>query len=115
MILNDAQIADFVSAVSGIESKLRINASKINGSSQIITVGSVLFFRGQTLTLVATQSERTAIMLDQARLIVKAPGNSSEALNALLRDWFYQRASGILLERTEFYSQVLATSQQKLH
>ena len=40
MILNDAQIADFVSAKSGwIESKLRITASKINGSSQIINRG----------------------------------------------------------------------------
>ena len=115
MILNDAQIADFVSAKSGwIESKLRINASKINGSSQIITAGSVLFFRGQTLTLVATQAERTAITLDQARLIVKAPGNSSEALNALLRDWFYQRAREILLERTEFYSQVLGHQPTKI-
>jgi predicted metal-dependent hydrolase len=115
MILNDVQIADFVSAKSGwIESKLRINASKINGSSQIITAGSILFFRGQTLTLVVTQAERTAITLDQARLIVKAPGNSSEALNALLRDWFYQRAKDILLERTEFYSQALGHQPTKI-
>ena len=115
MILSDAQIADFVGVKSGwIASKLRINASKISGSSQIITVGSVLFFRGQTLTLVATQAKRTAIILDQARLIVQAQGNCSEALNALLRDWFYQRAREILLERTEFYSQVLGHQPTKI-
>ena len=62
----------------------------------------------------ATQAERTAITLDQARLIVKAPGNSSEALNALLRDWFYQRAREILLDRTEFYSQALGHRPKKI-
>ena len=115
IVLSDAQIADFVSAKSGwIESKLRINASKINGSSQIMTAGSVLFFRGQTKTLAATQAERTAITLDNDRLIVQAQGNSSEALNALLRDWFYQRAKEILLERTEFYSRVLGHQPTKI-
>ena len=108
MILSDAQISDFVSAKSAwIESRLRINASKTHGSSQIITTGSVLFYRGQNLTLVASQAEQTAIILDQDQLIVQAQGNSPEALNALLRDWFYQRAKEILLERTEFYSQAL--------
>ena len=108
MILSDAQISDFVSAKSAwIESRLRINASKTHGSSQIITTGSVLFYRGQNLTLVASQAEQTAIILDQDQLIVQAQGNSPEALNALLRDWFHQRAKEILLERTEFYSQFL--------
>ena len=55
MTLSDPQIIDFVHAKSGwIESKLRINANKTHASSQVITEGSALFFRGQTLTLVAT-------------------------------------------------------------
>lgn len=115
MILRDSQIVDFVHAKSGwIESKLRINTSKTHASSQVITEGSVLFFRGQKLTLAATRAEQTAITIDQDQLTLQAREICPKSLNALLRDWFYQHAREILLDRTEFYSQALDHRPKKI-
>lgn len=115
MTLSDPQIVDFVYAKSDwIESKLRVNASKNHSSSQVITEGSALFFRGQKLTLATTRAERPAITIDQDQLILQAREISPESLNAILRDWFYQRAREILLDRTEFYSQALGHRPKKI-
>lgn len=115
MILSDARIVEFIQNRSAwIEDKLKINASTPHGSSSLIIDGSVLFFRGRQVTLVATRADRTAIIIDQDRLYVQAKGNSPELLTVLLRDWFCERAKEILLERTQFYSQALGYQPGKV-